>query len=47
MNKQFNKKRKSRGSQGEWGVIAHRVQDLVWDEKIVLEMDRGDGCTTL
>lgn len=34
------------GRRGEWGVV-YRYRGSVWDEEKVLEMNRGDGCTTM
>lgn len=32
---------------GDWGVAAHRDRVSVWGDERFLELDVGDGCTTL
>lgn len=33
--------------EGEWGVMFNGNRVSTWDDKKVLEMDRGRGCTAL
>lgn len=32
---------------GEWGVTAHGAKVFFWDDRNLLDLYRGDGCTTL